>query len=95
VTPVVFPRMDFIVCAKEICKWSARASGAAAPADDAALTYPEFLETLGLAAFALARAAASGHLSMLTQLQGLLKATVDQGAPWARLPLGAELVRAL
>jgi hypothetical protein len=100
VIPEVLPRMDFLVLAKLICKFTAHASGAPSPAaaaaaEDGVLTYPEFLETLGLAAFALARATAMSHLGMLRQVQGLLKATVEKGAPWARLPQGAAFVAAL
>jgi hypothetical protein len=97
VIPEVLPRVDFVVCAKVISNCAREYAGAAPPAsdEDVHLLYPEFLETLGLVSFALARAAACGHLSMLKQMQGLLKATADRGAPWLRLPGGSEFIRAL
>ena len=76
---------------------SAKSDYAAEAIGDILLSFPEFLELLGLASFA----AALGHNwtggdegSVLTKISSLIRETAALGAPWAKLAQGQKLLSA-
>ncbi len=61
------------------------------------LSFPEFLELLGLLSYALALSRgweASGAGSVLGKIQALVRETAAQGAPWGKLAQGQKLLAA-